>query len=282
MKKCFLLLLLTISISSFLLAQKNKDAAKCNCKYPFKSLCWDFCVKKLLRTNNFKEAIKERKLSDSGRLKVEQWINDTENNQSLRSILNKKDMAKMDAALDTYFDNPDNIQMSTPRLMHGMGATISVLLSPPHSSNFTLSQENFTYFPRYNLTEGENSSLSVGVPVGIGVGIARNTYGNDAGIVFAYELPVVIDFNFGCKSTRKTESTFGGYVGAGFGYYHVSISQSAYSDFSGATYGPMGRLGFRFGKEGWDNKAFTVGLFYKKGLEEAKLQTIGFNVLYDF
>ena len=71
-------------------------------------------------------------------------------------------------------------------------------------------------------------------------------------------------------------------MGAGFGYYHVSVSNSAYSDFSGASYGPMGRLGMRFGNESWGDKALTVGVFYKKGLEDSKLSTIGLNVIYDF
>ena len=173
------------------------------------------------------------------------------------------------------------------KLMHSYGATISILTgkvkTPYSSSSYTLEQTNITYFPRYNFTENENSSLSIGAPVGIGIGIATNTSGSDAGVAFAYDLPVVIDYNIGCKSTRENEKNFGGYFGLGFGYYKVSISQSQYSDYKGETYGPLVRAGVRFGSanESWKGHAVSVGLFYKKGMEKDKLTTIGFNVLVD-
>lgn len=174
------------------------------------------------------------------------------------------------------------------KLMHGFGATISGLygriITPSSSSSFSLAQTNLTYFPRYNFVENENSSISIGIPLGIGIGIVSNTYGDDAGISFAYDLPAVLDYNFGCKSTIENERKFGGYLGLGFGYYKVSISGSQYSDFKGATYGPLFRGGVRIGSsnESWGGHAITIGVFYKKGLEKEKLNTIGFNVLYDF
>lgn len=173
------------------------------------------------------------------------------------------------------------------KLMHSFGATISALYgditTPYSSSSFSLAQTNLTYFPRYNFVENENSSISIGVPVGIGIGIASNTEGDDAGLYFAYDLPAVIDYNIGCKSTSENEKTFGGYFGVGFGYYKLSISGSEYSDFKGASYGPLFRGGVRLGssKESWNGHAITIGLFYKKGMEKDKLTTIGFNVLYD-
>lgn len=166
--------------------------------------------------------------------------------------------------------------------MHSFGATISILTGtvtgPGSSSDLTMSQTNLTYFPRYNFIENENSSVSIGLPVGIGVGIVTSTFGDDAGISFAYDLPVVVDYNIGCRSTMENDKNFGGYLGVGFGYYKVSISQSQYSDFSGATYGPMFRGGLRFREY---EHAITVGLFFKKGLEKNKLTSFGFNVLYD-
>lgn len=185
--------------------------------------------------------------------------------------------------LSLYISNPASAQ----KLMHSFGATISVLSgkenSNGNSSRLSLAQTSFCYFPRYNFVENENTSISVGLPVGIGIGIASNSYGNDKGIAFAYDLPIVVDYNIGCKSTSDNDKNFGGYLGAGFGYYKVSISSSQYSDFKGATYGPMLRGGVRFGSssESWQGHAITVGMFYKKGLESAKLTTIGFNVLYD-
>ncbi len=173
-------------------------------------------------------------------------------------------------------------------LMHSFGATISVLQGTLHDANggyesFGLEQNNLTYFPRYNFVENENSSISVGAPIGIGIGLVTNTYGNDAGVLFSYDIPIVIDYNFGCKSTKENDQSFGGYFGAGFGYNKVSISGSSYSDFNGSSYGPLFRAGVRFGssRESWNGHGVTVGAYYKIGLEKDRLHTIGFNILYD-
>lgn len=171
--------------------------------------------------------------------------------------------------------------------MHSFGANFSYLTGKVKdqysSSNFSLVQTNLCYFPRYNVVEGENSSLSVGIPLGLGLGIAKSVNGDDAGIGFAYDLPIVLDYNVGCKSSYDNESTFGGYFGVGFGYSHVSISNSSYMDFKGTTYGPMARAGIRIGSlsENWGDQAITIGFSFKKGLEKEKLNTFGLSVLLD-
>jgi hypothetical protein len=168
------------------------------------------------------------------------------------------------------------------KIMHGIGATISIL----SGNQVLLRQTSFCYLPRFNLIENSNSSLSIGVPIAVGIGIARNTNNSDAGLGFAYDLPVAFDFNIGCKSTIENHKNFGEYFGVGFGYYHVGISNSSYSNFNGTTYGPIIRSGIRFRlARSVDNgftSAITMGLFYKMGLEAAKINTFGVNVMKDF
>jgi len=174
--------------------------------------------------------------------------------------------------------------------MNSVGLTLSVLQGTLHQGvgsyeSFGVEQNNATWFPRYNFIEAENSSVSIGAPIGVGIGLVTNTIGGDAGVLFSYDLPVVIDYNIGCKSTMDNDKTFGGYFGAGFGYNKVIISGSSYSDFNGASYGPLIRAGFRFGgsdNESWNGHGLTAGIYYKMGLESDKLHTIGFNVLMDF
>ena len=93
--------------------------------------------------------------------------------------------------------------------MNSLGITISsiygTITSPGSTSTFSLLQTNFIYFPRYNFAEFENSSISVGLPVCAGISIASNTYGDDPGIAFAFDLQGVADYNIGCKSTRENE-----------------------------------------------------------------------------
>lgn len=178
---------------------------------------------------------------------------------------------------------------SAQQLMHSFGLSLSVLQGTLHegagsSESFAVEQNNLTYFPRFNFIENENSSISVGAPIGIGIGITTNTYGNDAGVLFSYDLPLVIDYNIGCKSTMENDKNFGGYFGVGFGYNKVTISESSYSDFNGSSYGPLFRAGFRFGSssESWNGHGLTAGAYYKIGIgSQNNLNTIGFNVLYD-
>ncbi len=178
-------------------------------------------------------------------------------------------------------------RLAAQTLMHSFGLTLSVLQGTLHQGlsheTFGVELNNVTWFPRYNFIESENSSVSIGAPVGAGIGIVTNTIGGDAGILFSYDLPLVIDYNIGCKSTMDNDKTFGGYFGAGFGYNKVIITGSSYSDFNGSSYGPLVRAGFRFGSanENWNGHTITAGVFYKMGLEHDKLHTIGFNVLLD-
>ncbi|MDQ2753828.1 MAG: hypothetical protein M3R72_12465 [Bacteroidota bacterium] len=167
--------------------------------------------------------------------------------------------------------------------MQSLGLTPAVLFGKDESSNnFSLYQTNFTYFPRYNFVENENSSVSIGAPVGAGVGIVNSSTG-DPGVGFSFDLPAVLDYNIGCKSTPENETYFGGYFGAGFGYSRNSVSGSSYTNMTASSYGPLLRAGVRIGsaKESFKGHAITIGFFYKKGLEAAKYNTAGCNVLVD-
>jgi len=172
-------------------------------------------------------------------------------------------------------------------IMHSFGGTISALFGKVEtdysSYSFAMRQTSLCYFPRLNFIENENSSVSIGFPLAAGIGIAANSDASDAGLYFAYDLPAVLDYNMGAKSTSDNENSFGGYFGVGFGYYKLSISKSTYSNFNGATYGPMIRGGVRISSssDSWNGHGITIGLFYKKGIEKQKLNTAGFNILYD-
>ncbi|MBX3242466.1 MAG: hypothetical protein KIT80_04950 [Chitinophagaceae bacterium] len=176
--------------------------------------------------------------------------------------------------------------VSAQSFMHSVGATISILdgkSTDGNNNTISLFQTNLSYFPRYNFVEYDNASVSVGLPLGIGVGIANNMY-SDYGVAFAYDVPAVLDYNFGYKSTPDNDSRVGGYLGAGFGYYGITVSKSTYSDFTARSYGPMIRAGFRFStpRDRENGHGITVGFFYKKGLESEKFNTYGCNVYFDF
>jgi hypothetical protein len=234
MQKIFLVLLFSANFFFYSEAQTTQENTDCKCRYPFKPECSDYCIKLLLQKEKFKETMKKARFSDSTRVKLENWSRSTDN-QPLESALNRREIVKLNSAIQTFSDDPANRDISNSRFMHSVGATISALFGKDDFSNsFSLMQTNFCYFPRYNFSQSENTSFSIGAPVGIGVGLVSNTFGGDAGVSFAYDLPVVVDYNFGCKATKNVQKNFGGYIGAGFGYYHVRISQSAFPIFQGA------------------------------------------------
>jgi hypothetical protein len=172
------------------------------------------------------------------------------------------------------------------QFMHGVGVTFSGITgnvtTPSSSSGIGLTQSTITYFPRYNFVEKENSSISIGAPVGVGIGLVRNTYGGDVGFSFSYDLPVVLDYNIGARSTADNANRWGGYFGLGFGYFKVNISGSVYSNFDGATYGPLARGGVRFpASRNDDASTISLGVFFKTGLEKDKLTSFGFNMIYE-
>jgi hypothetical protein len=181
------------------------------------------------------------------------------------------------------------------KIMHAYGMNLAEISSKktvnipgvpfPITEKFSLSQAMISYFIRYNVLEKNNASLSIGVPVSIGISIVENDAGftTDRGIGFSYDLPVVMDYNFGCKSTLQNEKKFGGYVGTGFGYFRANISGSNSSNLTTSTYGPIFRVGFRFrsNAENWKGHGIAVGLYYKKGLETKKISTFGTTVYLD-
>jgi hypothetical protein len=176
------------------------------------------------------------------------------------------------------------------RLMHGLGTSTSLIFNIPSgdgdNNDLILKQISVLYFPRYNFIERENSSVSVGAPVGLGGGFVTNKYTNNTQIYFSFDIPVVMDYNIGLKSTAENNKQFGFYFGVGYSYYNINIGNNNIDAFSAKTYGPLARMGARFNLSGKnsnsDNTAFTFGLFYKKGIENAKLTTIGAHIILEF
>ncbi len=170
--------------------------------------------------------------------------------------------------------------------MQGAGATVFIMTAkistPSEKYTATVSFTNLTYFPRFTFGEKERSSLSVGIPIGAGIGFANSSGGGESSIYYGFDLPLVIDFNMGRKSSPDNEDNFGWYIGTGFGYTITSWTDGSSTDKLNS-YGPLFRSGIRFG--GGSNhpeRATTVGLFFKSGLEKTKFKTFGIAALTEF
>ncbi|SRR6266487_3729991 len=114
-----------------------------------------------------------------------------------------------------------NTKIFAQSFMHSVGANISIMYAkiktPSVKESFAMEINHLSYFPRFILTESENSSLTVGSPVGAGVNLVNDISGG-SGIAWGFDLPLVFDYNLGCKSAPDNENGFGGYFGAGFSY----------------------------------------------------------------
>jgi len=169
--------------------------------------------------------------------------------------------------------------------MHGLGATVNLMTAkidnPSEKYTATVSFTNFTYMPRLIFGAKESSSLSLGFPISAGVGFGSDVFG-ESHIYYGGELPLVIDFNKGRKSSPDNEDNFGWYIGTGFSYTLTNWTTGSSTDKLNS-YGPLARFGVRFG--GGSNRpdrATTVGLSFKPGLEDTKFKTIGIVVLMEF
>ncbi len=168
--------------------------------------------------------------------------------------------------------------------LHGIGANVSVMTANIKEGGdrytMTMSFTNLTYFPRYILSESDNSSLTIGAPVGAGIGFA-NSGGTDAALYYGFDLPLALDYNIGRKSSYENNEGFGWYVGGGFGYMWTNWTDGSSTDKI-SSFGPMARAGIRFGSGSQNpDRALTLGFSFKPGLEKRKFKTFGIAVLYE-
>ena len=172
--------------------------------------------------------------------------------------------------------------------MHGVGTGIFVEKSKGYDPVATAI---LTYSPRINLTESDFMSLSVGIPLTIGLSgnYQSSSYnGEETGSInFMANLPLMLNVNLGAGSSKECEDRFGFFLGGGFGYHFGT--QSVYDDYyeessskSGSTFGPAGNIGFRFAV-GSHQKNIEARLSYMKGLKENyKADVYGLAALFNF
>ncbi|WP_212003639.1 hypothetical protein [Chitinophaga sp. HK235] len=174
--------------------------------------------------------------------------------------------------------------------VHGAGV-VAFIQTAANSDAFAVG--GLTYSPRFNFMEQDNMSLSLGVPLSIGLGGSYNSsYGSYSGesnnLSFIFNAPLVFNANFGRGSSRDADGRFGFFVGAGYGFHYSSRNQNYYNNVSGdysasaksSTNGPMGNAGFRIGVGRVHN--IEVKLSYMKGLSDDKPNVFSIGTLFNF
>lgn len=133
------------------------------------------------------------------------------------------------------------------------------------------------YSPRVNIISiGDELTVSVGTHLAGGLSFNSRDGGENA---FMYDLPIVAELNVGHAAHAETGSSFGGFVGVGYGINRVA-SSSAFSVDENEAAGPLVNGGLRVPvagnslglrgsfllntKEGFEH-VYSIGLFYNFG-----------------
>ncbi len=180
--------------------------------------------------------------------------------------------------------------------MHGAGLTFVGSTTGQGSNSDIGYGEGFYYFPRFNFVETEALSVSVGIPLVLGISASTGTttdqYGyiyDNSSIGFMVNAPLIINLNMGRGSSKDNTQKFGYFVGAGFGYHHGDFLVDAIDDYgysyvkttSSNIYGPAGNAGVRFGV-GRRHRNIEVRLSYMKGINENKPHIFGIAAGFNF
>src|SRR5882762_4756141 len=107
---------------------------------------------------------------------------------------------------------------------HGVG--VAVFVTTAKGGNAAVA-EGFTYSPRFNFLENEDFSLSVGIPLSVGIsGSYSSNYNSYSGsttnntLGFMANVPLIVNFNFGAGSSPDNDSRFGFFIGGGAAYHY--------------------------------------------------------------
>lgn len=174
--------------------------------------------------------------------------------------------------------------------MHGAGLNVFVANA---SGGQTSVNGGVSYSPRFNFIEQEDMSVSVGIPFTVGASGSYNSryssqYGSSSGNTLSVMLnaPLIVNLNMGAGATPESESRFGYFVGAGFGYHYgtYNISDIINGDdvttkFS--TMGPVGNAGVRFAV-GSGSHTVEVRLQYMKGINDVKPNIFSAGAAFNF
>ena len=171
------------------------------------------------------------------------------------------------------------------RFINGIGITVFSTGGAGFNSFIT---GGITYSPRVNISESDNSAISIGLPLSIGLSYSSGSSGNASASAMV-NLPLVVNYNVGAGATKETESRFGFFAGGGFGY-HVAAYANDDDSYTGnngdgtttvRSYGPVGNIGIRLGV-GKRSHNIEIKGTYMKGLDNSKADIFGAAALFNF
>lgn len=182
--------------------------------------------------------------------------------------------------------------------MHGVGfSSYGLIFKNPGGDYDADVYAGFSYSARFTVMEGENTSLSVGIPLNIGIGgsysyNSSSYYGSTTSNSLTYMInaPLMLDFNFGAGAHKETEKRFGLFVGAGAGLHQGNVYSEYYDPYSGSYYevkqnisalGVAANLGFRVAV-GRKQKNIETRISFMKGVNDVKPTIFSLGAAFNF
>jgi hypothetical protein len=182
--------------------------------------------------------------------------------------------------------------------MHGAGFSSYGLIFKNTSGDYDADvYGGFSYSARFTVMEGENTSLSVGIPLNIGIGgsysyNSSSYYGSSTSNSLTYMInaPLMLDFNFGAGAHKETEKRFGFFIGAGAGLHQGTVYTEYYDSNAGyyydikqniSTFGIASNLGFRIAV-GRNQKNIETRISFMKGLNDFKPAIFSLGAAFNF
>ena len=183
------------------------------------------------------------------------------------------------------------------RFIHGIGTGVFVDGS---SKTVTKASTTLTYSVRVSFAETENTSISVGIPLSVGInGVDEYNYDSYTGeysynsLGYMVNAPVMVNFNIGAGSAKGCQSRMGFFIGAGFGFHSGSVQRKVppyYYDYveyedpytSTGTVGPAANMGLRIGVGARKKHNIEINTFYMKGMTSHKPHIGGLSCLFNF
>ncbi|HTL08000.1 MAG TPA: outer membrane beta-barrel protein [Chitinophagaceae bacterium] len=179
---------------------------------------------------------------------------------------------------------------SAQSFMHGAGLNVFVATA---AGGKAAVNGGVTYSPRFNFIEQPDMSVSIGIPFTVGVsGSYSASYSSQYGssssntLSVMFNAPLLVNLNMGAGASKESESRFGYFVGAGFGYHYGTYNLSDiinYEETSSkfSTMGPVGNAGVRFAV-GSGTHNIEVRFQFMKGINDVKPNIYSAGAAFNF
>lgn len=157
------------------------------------------------------------------------------------------------------------------------------LVSAGKNVKLTPTIAGLAWYPRVAFSLSPSSSVSVGFPLTVGLGIINTSLVSISGKYLAYDIPFAIEYNDAFKAGEPGDELLGFFAGGGVGMTTVKLDSIPNSKNKTSSTGYFVRGGVRIGFPDDENqRGISIAIFHKAGFEFPRFKTTGISVMYDF